>query len=200
MTHCESDVKDIAMGTRSFFSLLLIFISASSWAAVPQKLSGLELNSDSTQPMSFVPAKAGKASVIVFLSAKCPCSASHERILTDLYTEYHASGFNFIGVHSNVDEAPDFARAHFKTSNLPFPVLQDKEANLANELGAFKTPHVFVISPSGEILFQGGVTETHNGPSAKRHYLKDALASVAAGKAPDPKEVRVLGCIIKRTQ
>ena len=142
--------------------------------------------------------KAEKGTVVVFLSAKCPCSASHEVALKDLYREFQAQGFAFTGVHSNPDEDAALTTTHFKESALPFPVIQDGDQALANTFGALKTPHVFVVSPKGEILYQGGVDETHIAALAKKPYLKNALLAVAHGQAPDPKEVRVMGCAIKR--
>ena len=145
--------------------------------------------------------QAPKATVLVFLSAKCPCSASHEQVLKELYAKYSASGFQFLGIHSNQDESKILSLSHFAppASNLPFPVLEDKEAKIASELHAMKTPHVFVLNPKGEILFQGGVDDSHIAQTAKVHHLENALEAIQNGKKPDPAEVRVMGCVIKRS-
>src|SRR5262245_12746026 len=81
-------------------------------------------------------------SVVVFLSAKCPCSASHEPVLKDLAREFEPKGFRFIGVHSNADEALGFTQEHFKAAALPFSVIQDPQSKIADVFGALKTPHV----------------------------------------------------------
>ena len=179
-------------------SLLFIVLFASSTHASPlaPEYSGKDLLSGKNTQLSL--ASAQKGSVVVFLSAKCPCSASHEVVLKDLYRDFQAQGFSFTGVHSNPDEDLVLSTTHFKESALPFPIIQDSDQTLANAFGAFKTPHVFVVSPKGEILYQGGVDETHIAALAKKPYLKNALVAVAQGHVPDPKEVRVLGCAIKR--
>ena len=142
------------------------------------------------------PKREGRATVVAFLSARCPCSASHEPVLAKLAAEF--PGMRFVGVHSNSDEDDAFTRAHFTAAGLPFPVVQDNHSQLARELGAFKTPHVFVLSPKGEVLFSGGVDDSHFAERADKHYLKEALVAVAEGREPTEKEVRTLGCIIKR--
>ncbi|UYL07777.1 redoxin family protein [Bdellovibrio sp. SKB1291214] len=139
---------------------------------------------------------AKKGTVVIFMSAKCPCSASHESLLKDMSAQY--KDFNFIAVHSNSDETSEVTKNHFAEASLPFPVIQDSKSRLANELGALKTPHAFVLSPAGEVLYQGGVTDSHVGPSAKKQFLKDALEDLQAGKTVRMKEGRALGCFIQR--
>lgn len=182
----------------SLFSVLCLLAAWSPAPASPlaPEYSGKDVLSGVDTRVALTAAQ--KANVVVFLSAKCPCSASHEVVLKDLYRDFHARGFSFTGVHSNADEDQALAASHFKESALPFPVLQDSDQKLANAFGAFKTPHVFIVSPKGEILYQGGVDETHIAALAKKPYLKNALLAVAQGHEPDPKEVRVLGCAIKR--
>ncbi|WP_413557372.1 redoxin domain-containing protein [Bdellovibrio sp. HCB209] len=139
---------------------------------------------------------ATKGTVVVFMSAKCPCSASHEVLLKDMAEQF--KDFKFIGVHSNSDENSEVTKQHFSAAALPFPVIQDSKSRLANEFAALKTPHAFVLNPAGEILYQGGVTDSSQGPSAKKHFLKDALDDIEAGKAVRMKEGRAIGCFIQR--
>lgn len=139
---------------------------------------------------------ANKGTVVIFMSAKCPCSASHESLLKDMSAQF--KDFNFIAVHSNSDENSEMTKEHFRAAALPFPVIQDSKSRIANELGALKTPHAFILNPAGEVIYQGGVTDSHVGPSAKKQFLKDALEDVQAGKPVRMKEGRALGCFIQR--
>ncbi|WP_413584442.1 redoxin domain-containing protein [Bdellovibrio sp. HCB274] len=141
---------------------------------------------------------AKKGTVVVFLSAKCPCSASHETLLKNLAEEF--KDFNFVGVHSNTDENAELTKTHFTQANLPFPVIQDSKSRLANEFEALKTPHAYLLSPEGEILYSGGVTDSNVGPSAKKHFLKEAIEDTQAGKAVRKKEGRAVGCYIQREE
>ena len=143
------------------------------------------------------PGTKSKATVVVFLSAKCPCSASHEKSLKALYETYSKEGFQFVGVHSNQDEPEVMGLAHFRESKLPFPVLKDPGAKLADEFKALKTPHVFVLKDQ-EILFQGGVDDSAEAANAKKNFLADALLSLKLGKKIETTRARALGCAIKR--
>ena len=141
---------------------------------------------------------AERATVIVFLSAKCPCSASHEAVIKRLFLEYSFHGIQFVGIHSNIDEPYDVTRTHFEQTALPFSVIQDRSNQFADTFSALKTPHVFVLNPKGVPLYQGGIDDSHNEGEANKHYLKDALDEIASGKEPSRKMARTLGCMIKR--
>jgi hypothetical protein len=166
-----------------FFILLWAGLSSVALASPAPVFAGPDVVNGKAVELS--PSQAKKATVVVFLSASCPCSAS-------------PAGVQFVAVHSNSDESADLARIHFKASELPFPIIQDEGAKIATGLKAFKTPHVFVFDPRGEILFQGGVDDSHIAATAKKHYLREALVAIGEGKRPPVSEVRTLGCIIKR--
>src|SRR5262249_48864082 len=149
------------MKLRSFWiSVALASISVAQ--AVPTKIIGTRLVDSKS-----VAIEAGsKGLVVVFLSAVCPCSNSHVDELRALQKEF--GEFNFIGVHSNVDEAKDPTIHYFQKANLPFPVIQDTGAKLADEFHALKTPHAFVIRQDGSVVYQGGVSDSHEFKNAKK--------------------------------
>ena len=170
--------------------------SASQTFPISPDLSGIDLISGTRKLIHLKEAK--RASVVVFLSAKCPCSANHQIALNQLSKEFGSSGFNFIGVHSNANEDLKFSQEYFKKSGLVFPVIQDSLAQIADQFKAYKTPHAFVVNSKLEILFQGGVDNSRSVEKATQHYLKKALMAIQNGQEPDEKNVRVLGCEIKR--
>ena len=174
--------------------LLGYFLSSVLFSASAHAYSGKDVMSGAA--VSF-PSASAKATVLVFLSAKCPCSNSHEAKLKALYGEFSKQGFEFVAVHSNQDENEVLTLAHFKTAQLPFPVIADDHAALANEFKALKTPHVFLLK-DGKVLFQGGVDDSNDASLAQKNYLAQALSEAASGKPITQPLVRTLGCAIKR--
>lgn len=182
--------------------LLAILISAVisivlSAEAVEEKLavvSGKSLKSG--QERVFQIQGSHKATVLVFLSAVCPCSNSHLVVLEAL-SEKHKD-FQFVGIHSNADESLSDSEKYFKAASISFEVLQDSRSKIANQMKAFKTPHVFVISPEGQILYQGGVTNSSNAANATQPFLANALEDLSKGQKVRVSEGRTLGCIIVR--
>ena len=115
-------------------------------AGIPTDINGLS-------PIDKLPRKVllndnETATVVVFLSAACPCSDSHVPYLKKLKLEFPQ--ITFIAIHSNMDEDEKTTEAYFKAVNLPFDVIQDVEARLADQFQAFKTPHAFIISKQGK--------------------------------------------------
>lgn len=177
------------------FSLgLLLFLSGVSAAALPHTISGKSVIDDRQVEVGQA---TKKALVVVFLSAVCPCSNSHLAELKSLNTDF--PDFDFVGVHSNTDESKELTLSYFKTANLPFPVVQDSKAKLADEFKALKTPHVFVILNDGKTAYRGGVSSSrHFDDKTDRKYLREALTDLAVGRAVKTPEGRTLGCVISR--
>ncbi|MCB0406167.1 MAG: redoxin domain-containing protein [Bdellovibrionales bacterium] len=184
---------------RSFWffvlGLCLCLLAVTAHANSPTSFGSLDDLSGGPQ-VSWKAAQAKKGTVLVFLSSKCPCSASHEKALRKLTKEF--KDFQFLGIHSNQDEKVAVASAYFRKAALPFPVVQDTGAKLADAFRAFKTPHAFLIDPSGEQLFSGGIDDSKDHDRASHHYLKEALEAVRDGGKPNPQRVRALGCVIQR--
>lgn len=134
--------------------------------------------------------------VVTFMSAVCPCSNSHVEELKSLAQTY--PDYKFIFVHSNGSEPHAQAAPYFASKDLDFPVISDPQARIADLFKALKTPHTFLLNSKGEVLYKGGVSDSAHFPNAKKHFLKDALASVSQGQSPKVKHGRTLGCQIIR--
>jgi hypothetical protein len=163
-------------------------------AALPLPISGKSVISGEQVAVS---GSTKKGLVVVFLSAVCPCSNSHLVELKGLKNEF--PDFEFVGVHSNADEGKDLTTSYFKTASLPFPVIQDTGAKLADQFKALKTPHVFVVLNDGTFAYQGGVSSSrHFDDKTDRKYLREALSDLSAGRKVKTAEGRTLGCVISR--
>ena len=143
-----------------------------------------------------VESKGKKGLVVVFLSSVCPCSNSHVPEIANLSKEYPE--FAFVGVHSNTDETKNQTVKYFDQIELPFPVIQDNGAKIADEFKASRTPHAFVVLGDGSVAYQGGVTDSQDFSGASRKYLREALASLKAGEPVKITQGRPLGCAIGR--
>lgn len=174
--------------------LFFVFAFSLSASAVPQMTSieGTSLLTGATIQVD----GSRRGLVIIFLSAKCPCSASHNMELRDLAQNY--TDFSFVAVHSNIDEGKAFSKAYFEKAAFPFPVIQDESAQLADRLQALKTPHAFIFGSNGDLLYQGGVSNSKDCTKADRKFLREALEDLQAGKTVRTPEGRTLGCAISR--
>jgi thioredoxin-related protein len=184
---------DIVLRMRFSLVLALIFVAFCGLNAHAADVTGQDLFTGKTLDVK----PGSKGTVLVFMSAKCPCSNSHVEAVKTLQKDF-GQDFHFVIVHSNADEKIEEARAYFKTASFEFPVIEDDHAKLANEYKAFKTPHAFLISTDGHILYKGGVTDSKIAAGAEHQFLRDALQNVEAGQAVKVADGRTLGCIISR--
>lgn len=136
-----------------------------------------------------------KAIVVTFLSSKCPCSNSNSEVLVKLASKYPQ--YSFVGIHSNADEDRASAKKYFESKQFNFPVIYDEDSTLAKRFGALKTPHVFIVSSEGKIIYNGSVTSSTTAHLAKEIYLDIALSEISAGKMPSTPKKKTLGCYIK---
>lgn len=179
-------------------SLFLLFLLPVFWAkaTLPPTIQATELfKSAPVTLQTRAPDKKGL--VVIFMSAKCPCSNSHISVVQNLIKK-HGAHFSFYIVHSNLDETLKETQSYFKKAALNAPVLQDQETKLADLFKAYKTPHSFIINSQGETVYQGGVTNSSNAPSADRNYLEEALTEIEQGQPVSTSEGRTLGCVIMR--
>ena len=174
-------------------STFALFFSISLAWAVPQSFQRLDqANGGTINPWAALNTSKTPV-VLVFISAKCPCSQAHQPVLKELASQYQGK-VSFLGVVSN--EEPE-ALAHFQAASLGFPVIADHNHFLADKYGARATPHAFVIR-EGALLYQGGIDSSHDPKTAKEHYLRTILAVLDRNETLPFSEKRSLGCLIRR--
>lgn len=182
---------------KSAFSLAFagaIFLGPQSTMASPSVIEGPNIVSSHNEKFSL---KGDKKTVVVFLSAKCPCSHSHLSELQQLEQKY-SEKFQFVAIHSNADEPIELSKPYFSQAQLGFSVIEDSNQELANQLQAYKTPHAFIFLENGQKVYEGGVSDSHDCKKAKHLYLREALEDITANKAVRNSEGRTLGCVISR--
>ncbi len=80
-------------------------------------------------------------------------------------------------------------------------LLVDADGKVGHLYGAKTTPHMFIINPKGELIYQGGMdnkptTNLDDVPVAT-NYVKQALEEAMNGKAVSNPSTRPYGCSIK---
>ncbi len=180
---------------RKFIIFFSIIFSISSFAKInlPQ-VKSFDLVSNKDKTVTFK--QDTKYRVFYFLNSNCPCSQAHFDHLNGLKQKYPK--FSFMGFQSNDEVEKEDARAYFDKFNLTFPVFLDQSLEFANIFQAMKTPHVFVLDNKGELVFQGGATNSRNPERATKFYLKDALAALNKGITPSITNAKTIGCYIQR--
>lgn len=83
----------------------------------------------------------------------------------------------------------------------PTAYLIDADGKVGKKYGMKTTPHIFIISDKGSLVYQGAIdsiksTNSDDIPKAT-NYLQQALAEIAAGKKVSVPKTKSYGCSVK---
>jgi peroxiredoxin len=140
----------------------------------------------------------------IFLGTECPLAKLYAQRLETLSERFGPQGVTFVGFNSNqqdsLTEIGAFARRH----GVAFPMLKDLGNKFADQMGAERTPEVFVWDDAGYVRYRGriddqfGVGYVRDQPT--RHDLVDALDALLAGEPVATPVTEAVGCIIGRVR
>lgn len=175
------------------FCLLLCSVQAFANFSI-EKINAYSLKKQDNEIIQL--AKTNMPTVVIFLSKDCPCSQGNLDYLNQLSLEF--KNIHFIGIHSKKKSTAKEINAYLQDKNLNFDIYNDHDLKIADQFKALKTPHAFIVSTEGVVIYNGGITNTTFSKNAKEFYLKDALLDVQNHKLPSKAETRTLGCFIER--
>ena len=143
--------------------------------------------------------KARKATVVMFISTRCPVSNSYNERMEALAERYSPQGVAFVGINANqtepLKECAEFTRQHHFT----FPVLKDARDVAADAYTAHVTPETYVIDAKNTLVYHGRIDNDMDPASVKTHDLAGAIDAVLAGKPVPTPRTKAFGCSIKRS-
>jgi AhpC/TSA family len=142
---------------------------------------------------------ADKATVVVFVSTRCPISNAFNFRLNALYTQF-SDRVQFAVVDSNANESLAEIVAHAKAMEYDFPVFQDVNNSLADLLGAKATPDSFVIDRNGRVVYHGYIEDAPNPQRSKDPALRLAIEATVEGRPVTKVETHARGCAIRHAR
>ena len=145
-----------------------------------------------------------KLLVIAYLGTECPLAKLYAPRLADLEKKYAEQGVGFLGINANrqdsITEIAGYARIH----DLNFPVLKDVGNELADRMGALRTPEVFILDPDRKIRYHGRIDDQYGvgyiRDTVSRQDLALALDELLAGKEVSVPVTEPAGCFIGKVR
>jgi peroxiredoxin len=137
--------------------------------------------------------------VVVFISAECPCLQAHLERLRAIAADYAPRGVQFVAVDSEVGGTPARAAEEQKALELPFPVVVDRGAKLANAFGAQYATFTVIVDRNKTVRYRGGIdSDKRKLHDSSTPYVRDALDDLLAGRPVRRAEGRALGCVLRK--
>ncbi len=82
--------------------------------------------------------------------------------------------------------------------HLPFPYLHDPSQKMMMDLGATRTPEVFLFNSQRELVYRGAIDDNwENEHAVMMGHLDDAIEYCLDGLEVDYPEIQPVGCTIK---
>lgn len=152
---------------------------------------------------------AGRTVVLEWTNPSCPYVRKHydAQNMQTLQQDAVNQGVVWLTVNSTNPNHRDYidaagVRQQAQTDRAAATaMLLDPTGAMGHAYGARNTPHMFVISGEGRVVYQGAID---NRPSARpeslqgaTNYVRAALADIAAGRAVQTPETQAYGCTVK---
>jgi peroxiredoxin len=151
----------------------------------------------------------GRFVVLEWTNPECPFVRKHYSSgnMQALQNEWGAREVVWLSINSTNAAHPEFKTPAQMKSWLdaqgaaPKAALIDGESATGRAYAARTTPHMFVIDPSGTVVYNGAIDDrrTANPADAKlaRNYVRAALTEATAGKPVSVASTSPYGCSVK---
>lgn len=192
-------------------ALLLLLFSWHARAAdsvnspVGRKLEAFRLPDIHGKPHSLSD-HPNKLVVLAFLGTECPLARTYATRLRRLAEQYADRGVVVLGIDANQQDSLAEMAAFARATELNFPFLKDNNNQLADRLGAQRTPEVFLLDAVCVVRYWGRIDNQfgflggagYARPASTEHYLANAIEDRLAGREVAQPSVPADGCHIGR--
>jgi hypothetical protein len=147
--------------------------------------------------------------VLEWANQGCPYDRKHylSGSIEALQKEWTSKGVVWLSVISSAPgqegyvTAPEEKDYLLKMHAAPTAAILDPSGTIGRLYAAKTTPHMFVIDPSGKVIYQGAIDDKPTPDQADlkgaHNYVTAALNEAMAGKPVDTAVTRPYGCSVK---
>lgn len=147
---------------------------------------------------------ADKYSLLLIVSCNhCPYARAYWNRLKKLAIRYEEDNLGIATICGNdasryPDDSFEGMQALHKQLGLPFAYLHDEDQSVIKQLGATRTPEVFLFNQQRELVYRGAIDDNwENENAVMQVYLEDAIEYCLDGLDVDYPETEPVGCSIK---
>ena len=216
-TTTERDLKNLikrrALAGALALSPLLAVLNAQAQSSASIGLAAPDFSALDTQGKTHkLGDYKGKLVVLEWTNPGCPFVKKHYNgdktgNMQSLQKEFTAKGVVWLSVNSTEAQSIDYlapeklASWQLEKGATPSATLMDESGKIGHLYGAKTTPHMYIISPKGVLLYAGGVdniasTRVDDIKTAS-NYVRQALTEVLAGQPVSVAISKAYGCSIK---
>lgn len=151
----------------------------------------------------------GKFVVLEWTNNGCPFTQKHYNSgnMQSLQKQWTAKGVVWLTILSSAQGEQGYMTAAAENTYIdkvhadPTAAILDPSGTIGREYSARTTPHMFVIDPTGKLIYAGAIDD-HPTPDpedikASKNYVSEALTEAMSGKPVATSSTRPYGCSVK---
>jgi peroxiredoxin len=191
---------------RTAVTFIAVALCASAFASAPpgQPAPSFTLTDLSGKPVNLADYK-GKTVVLEWHNFGCPFVQKHYRSgnMQALQKKY-ANDVVWLAVNSTAKTAFDYMEPAVVSKQLtefravPAKYLMDESGSVGMSYGARTTPHMYIIDPSGKVVYNGAIDDKRSANvedvKGAKNYVAAALDEMKAGKPVTVASTAPYGC------
>ncbi|MEN8006375.1 MAG: thioredoxin family protein [Candidatus Krumholzibacteriota bacterium] len=147
----------------------------------------------------------GKTVVLEWFNPDCPFIKKHHlnhKTMDETFAAVKESGVVWLAINSNAKGKQGHGlernRKAVKDYEMSFPVLIDESGEVGRAYGAKTTPHMFIITAEGLVVYNGAIDDDRSPAKlGETNFVASALAALREGKAVETAETQAYGCSVK---
>jgi peroxiredoxin len=155
---------------------------------------------------------SSKVLVIIFNCDHCPIAQMYEKRIKQLTADYKDRGVQIVVIMGNDPKAEALSewghtdlgdsypemklRAAYRHFNYPYLYDGDTQA-VALKYGPTATPHAFVFDQRRILRYEGRIDSNPREEYATKHYVRDAIDDLLAGRPVETTDTPAVGCSTK---
>ena len=152
----------------------------------------------------------GKNVVLEWTNPGCPFVVKHygSNNMQSLQADAKAKGVVWLSINSTEKNHSDYlapvklnAKINGEWKGASSYLLMDESGKAGQAYAAKTTPHMYVIDPTGKLVYAGGIDDKRNANPADvktaKNYVRAALDETLAGKPVSVATAQPYGCSVK---
>jgi len=199
-------IKKVASGVAVFAALASITFA--SVAKIGEKAPDFTLT-DINGKTHTLSDYEGKTVVLEWVNPECPFVVKHYSSgnIPGLQQSATGDGIVWLSINSGTpgaqgDFAPDRVKSWMgETGAAPSAYFRDQDGTVGHLYAAKTTPHMFVITPEGTLVYDGAIDSIASANvrdlAKAQNYVVAALAAVKNGTMPERTQSQPYGCTVK---
>lgn len=152
---------------------------------------------------SFKELSGEKGTLIFFTCNHCPHVIGSEERMQALFEKCVSLDISMVAIHSNETKAHagdsfEQVLVRMREKGFRWLSLNDENQTVALAFGAERTPHYFLFSKEGVLVYSGRMDNSPRDVNkVQTHELEDAIGDMLAGRAVEVPFTPAIGCNVK---